>query len=164
VCSWNSRTWMHQSLAMFYCMKHLLMRGQYFANRHFSLAKRTGEPPFCAPTRVGSGEWLDRYKKEIPSISRAQRTLTFASLVEKSPADGRSPANPLGSGRRGVRTLPFSEKVFRLITKSFYTHGSISRVISRADVQTFSCSEVQMGEPDGSTYMADGELPKGSSG
>ncbi|TVY23264.1 hypothetical protein LHYA1_G007945 [Lachnellula hyalina] len=119
------------------------------------LAKRTGERPFCAPSRVGSGEWLDTYKKEIASISRTQRTSTFASLAEKSPTDGSSPKNLLGSGRRGVRTLPFSEKVFRMITKNFHTHGSISRVISRADVQTFSCSEVEMGESDGPTYMAD---------
>lgn len=155
---------MDQSLATFYCMKYLLIRVQCFADHHFSLAKRAGEPLFCAPSRVGSGEWLDKYKKEIPSISRTQRTLTFASLAEKSPTDGRSPGNPLGSGRRGVRTLPFSEKVFRLITKSFYTHGSISRVISRADVQTFSCSEVEMGESDGSTFMADGELLFGREG
>ncbi|KAF8862500.1 hypothetical protein BDZ45DRAFT_723050 [Acephala macrosclerotiorum] len=119
------------------------------------LAKRTGEPPFSAPGRVRSGEWLERYKNEIPSISRAQRTLTFASLAEKITPDGRNQGNPLGSGRRGVRTLPFSEKVFRLITKRFYTHGSISRVISRADVQTFSCSEVEMGESDGQTCLAD---------
>lgn len=129
------------------------------ADSCYSLAKRTGEPEFGAPSRVGSAEWLERYNKEVPFRSRDQRTLTFASLAEKSPADGRSLVNPLGSGRRGVRSLPFSEKVFRLITKSFYTHGSISRVISRADVQTFSCSEVEMGEPDGPTYMADGRYP-----
>jgi hypothetical protein len=146
-----------QSLATFYCMKHLLTRVHCFADNRYRLAKRTGEPPFCAPSRVGSGEWLDRYKKEIPTISRAQRTLTFASLAEKSITDGRNQGNPLGSGRRGVRTLPFSENVFRLITKRFYTHGSISRVISRADVQTFSCSEVEMGEPGGQTCLADGE-------
>ncbi|CZR63864.1 uncharacterized protein PAC_13761 [Phialocephala subalpina] len=119
------------------------------------LAKRTGEPTFSAPSRVGSGEWLDRYKKEIPSISRAQRTLTFASLAEKSIIGGGNQGSPLGSGRRGVRTLPFSENVFRQITKRFYTHGSISRVISRADVQTFSSSEVEMGELDGQTCLAD---------
>lgn len=107
---------------------------------------------------MGAAEWLDQYKKKIPFLSREQRTLTFASLVEKSPIDGQSPTpNPLGSGRRGVRTLPFSEGVFRMITKCFYTHGSISRVISRADVQTFSSSEVEMGEPNGATYMANGK-------
>jgi hypothetical protein len=131
-----------------------------FADHCCRLAKRTGEPQFCAPSRVGSGKWLDQYKKDIPAISQTQRTLTFASLAEKSPKDGGgSHSNPLGSGRRGVRTLPFSERVFRLITRSFYTHGSISRVISRADVQTFSQSEVEMGEVGGPTYTADGEFP-----
>ncbi|KAH8746302.1 hypothetical protein F5882DRAFT_422864 [Hyaloscypha sp. PMI_1271] len=119
------------------------------------LAKRTGEPEFYAPSRVSSAEWLKLYKHKVPFLSRDQRTLTFASLAEKSPNGGRGTVNPLGSGRRGVRSLPFSEKVFRMITKSFYTHGSISRVISRADVQTFSCSEVEMGDLDGPTYMAD---------
>lgn len=128
------------------------------ANFYYSLAKRAGEPQFRIPDRVGAAEWLDQYKKKIPFLSREQRTLTFASLVEKGPTDGQSPTvNPMGSGRRGVRTLPFSEGVFRMITKCFYTHGSISRVISRADVQTFSSSEVEMGEPDGPTYMANGE-------
>lgn len=157
VCRRNGLASTDQSLAMLYCTINLLTRVDFLTDNCHRLAKRTGEPQFSAPSRIRSGEWLDRYKREIPAISRAQRTLTFASLAEKNLTDSRSQGNPLGSGRRGVRTLPFSENVFRLITKRFYTHGSISRVISRADVQTFSCSEVEMGQPDGQTCLADSE-------
>jgi len=91
----------------------------------------------------------------MPSKSRAQKTSAFASLAEKNMPTSRLQGSPLGSGRRGVRTLPFSENVFRAITKRFYIHGSISRVISRADVQTFSCSQVEMGDGHKSAYLAE---------
>ncbi len=70
--------------------------------------------------------------------------MTFATLNEKSgPSDG---APTPSSGRRSLRTLPFSRSTFRQITKSFYTHGDIARVVSRADIPTFSSSEVRMGD------------------
>jgi hypothetical protein len=134
-----------------------LQYGQLPANITASLAKRTGEPEFCTPSRIGSAEWLERYKKEIPVRSRNQRTSAFATLAEKDSAEKGSVESPQGSGRRSIRTLPFSESVFRLITKKFYTHGSISRVISRADVQTFSCSNVVMGESEAAACVTEGK-------
>ncbi|KAH7380991.1 hypothetical protein BKA64DRAFT_685465 [Cadophora sp. MPI-SDFR-AT-0126] len=119
------------------------------------ISKRSGEPSFSTPSRVGSGKWLETYKQEVPSRSRAQKTLTFASLAEKDATNGKFQRSALGSGKRGIRTLPFSENVFRLITKNFYTHGSISRVISRADVQTFSYSEVEMTDDQNSPALAE---------
>lgn len=70
---------------------------------------------------------------------------------------GQSPGSTNMSGRRSVRTLPFSQKTFRLITKKFYTHSSIARDISRADIPVFSSAEVELGEPDGPAYPAYGE-------
>lgn len=61
-------------------------------------------------------------------------------------------------GRRSVRTMPFSQDTFRLITRKFYIHSSIARVISRADVPVFSSTEIQMGDADGLTHSAYGEL------
>ncbi|KAF4634377.1 hypothetical protein G7Y89_g3742 [Cudoniella acicularis] len=112
-------------------------------------AKRTGELPFGGVKKVQSNDWLDRLNAEMPGRSTTQRSLTLASLIEKGPT-----GNQNSSGRRSVRTLPFSKDVFRLITRKFYTHSSISRDISRADIPVFSSAEVQMGEPEGPTYPA----------
>jgi hypothetical protein len=54
--------------------------------------------------------------------------------------------------------LNVSFETFKLITKKFYTHNSIARDISRADIPVFSSAEVQMGEPDGPAYPAYGKL------
>ncbi|KAI0546394.1 hypothetical protein F4679DRAFT_575488 [Xylaria curta] len=56
----------------------------------------------------------------------------------------------LQGGQRQTRVLPFSRAAFSRIAKAFYTHRSISPVISRADVPLFSQDEVTMqGELDG---------------
>ncbi|CZR52311.1 uncharacterized protein PAC_02188 [Phialocephala subalpina] len=114
-----------------------------------SLAKRTGEPAFGGVKKVQSNDWLDRLNEEMPGRSNTQKDLTFASLNEKGPMGSQN-----SSGRRSVRTLPFSKDIFRLITRKFYTHTSISRAISRADIPIFSSAEIEMGEPDGPTYPA----------
>lgn len=54
---------------------------------------------------------------------------------------------PVASGRRGVRTLPFSRETFECLTKSFHIHGSIAKVISRSDVPVFTCDKVHMSQP-----------------
>jgi hypothetical protein len=59
--------------------------------------------------------------------------------------------------------MPFSQETFRLITKKFYIHSSIARVISRADIPVFSSAEIQMGEEDGQMYNAYGELRRAGS-
>ncbi|KAI1655239.1 hypothetical protein F4813DRAFT_368192 [Daldinia decipiens] len=56
-------------------------------------------------------------------------------------------------GSRSVRTLPFSPKVFKLMSEKFYIHGSIARVINRSDVPHFSRVEMEI-EIEGSTHPA----------
>lgn len=90
------------------------------------------------------------YDEEKPAVSPGHRSQTFECLAEKSAAV------PLSNGRRSVRTLPFSENTFRLITETFYVHHSISPVISRADIPMFSATEVDMEDPKGSTHLARG--------
>ncbi|KAK6958385.1 hypothetical protein Daesc_001184 [Daldinia eschscholtzii] len=54
-------------------------------------------------------------------------------------------ATPLNKGGdRSVRNLPFSPKVFKLMSKNLYIHGSIARAISRSDVPHFSRAEIEV--------------------
>jgi hypothetical protein len=125
-----------------------------------SLAKRTGERAFGGVKKVQSDDWLDRINAEMPGRSNTQRNFTLASLSEKNQTISPNPGFTNTKSRRSVRTLPFSKDTFKLITKKFYTHNSIARDISRADIPVFSSAEVQMGEPDGPAYPAYGKLLK----
>ncbi|KAH8802628.1 hypothetical protein F5884DRAFT_802481 [Xylogone sp. PMI_703] len=113
------------------------------------LAKRTGELAFGGVKKIRSNAWLDLINEEMPGRSNTERT--FESLTEKGEAGG--PGSGIGSGRRNVRTLPFSKNTFRLITSKFYTHRSIARDISRADIPVFSSAEVRMGERAYPSYV-----------
>lgn len=93
---------------------------------------------------------MSLYEEEELVATPNKRALTFASLAEKSPA------TPLGNGQRSVRTLPFSSEAFRLIAQKFYVHHSISAVVSRADIPTFSAAEVDLKDSEGSTHLAKG--------
>lgn len=78
--------------------------------------------------------------------TKINHSYTLDSLEEKqakSLVDTKAKGN---SGRRDLRTLPFDFDTFKLVTQSFRTHGSISRVISRADVPFFSCESALMTE------------------
>lgn len=97
---------------------------------------------------MSSDKWMSLYEEKGLVMDSNRRALTFASLTEKSPV------TPLSNGHRSVRTLPFSEEVFRLIADRFYVHHSISAVVSRADVPSFSAAEVEMKDPKGSTHTA----------
>jgi len=92
----------------------------------------------------------------LPGGHKTQRALTFATFNEKSPALGLDQAAASKSGQRSVRTLPFSMDTFRLITDRFHTHGSISRVISRADIPVFSEADLRMRGDGGEEYPAHG--------
>ena len=83
--------------------------------------------------------------------------MDFASLAEKGSVMDTGVGASTG-GRRSLRTMPFSKDTFRLITAKFYTHSSIARVISRADIPVFSGVETQMGEVDGPMYNAYGKV------
>jgi len=97
---------------------------------------------------------LNKINAETIGRSQTQGTMEFSTLLEtSSPVLGIAGGSPMSQrGRRSVRTLPFSSETFRLITKGFFIHGSVARVVSRADVPVFSGVEVDMGEPDGPTY------------
>jgi hypothetical protein len=58
--------------------------------------------------------------------------------------------------------LPFSQATFERVSKSFYIHGSISPVISRADVPLFSCDEVFMKDNSNMDRKSWGSLPSSS--
>ncbi|KAK8081321.1 hypothetical protein PG996_000102 [Apiospora saccharicola] len=62
--------------------------------------------------------------------------------------------NTGAGGQRDLRKVPFSESTFRKITHSFFTHGSFSSVVSRADVPVFSHAEVNMKDVRGQIHLA----------
>ena len=88
---------------------------------------------------------------------RGDRTAPLP-VLEKGVSD-LSTAGSRG-GTHEVRYLPFVDDIFRLIGKKFHVHGSIARVVSRADVPIFSRSEVIMstGDEKGSALPAIGML------
>lgn len=101
--------------------------------------------------RTSSNDWLSQLSDEVSIIASCKRALTFAALAEKSPQ------THLGNGQRSVRVLPFSEATFRLISKNFHIHHSISSVVSRADIPAFFSAEVEMEAGNGEAYMTEGE-------
>lgn len=116
-----------------------------------SLAKRRGEHEFAIPGQSSSSAWLSQYNEELPILSRQTRVLTFASIADKSSG------LPVHQGQRSVRTLPFSEAIFRLISKHYHIHHSISSVVSRADIPAFFSAEVEMETHEGASCMAEGK-------
>ncbi|KAK5633815.1 hypothetical protein RRF57_009529 [Xylaria bambusicola] len=54
--------------------------------------------------------------------------------------------------RHSLRTIPFSRNTFELITRAFYMHSSISRVISRADIPVFTHTKAVMEDEHGSKH------------
>jgi hypothetical protein len=65
------------------------------------------------------------------------------------------------SGERAVRTLPFDLETFRMIADRFFLHGSISKVVNRADVPIFTHASVWMGGGTDNAYPAFGSSPTG---
>jgi hypothetical protein len=83
--------------------------------------------------------------------------MIFASTGEKGETTIPTQTGK-ASGQRGLRTLPFSKDLFRLITNKFYIHGSIAKVISRADVPVFSSARIRMQDENGTTHPAYGKI------
>jgi hypothetical protein len=106
--------------------------------------------------KVASDDWRERINAAMPSRSNTQRTMIFASTGEKGET---TIPNQTGksSGQRSLRTLPFSKDLFRLITNRFYIHGSIAKVISRADIPVFSNARIRMQDESGTTHPAYGK-------
>ncbi|KAF4967946.1 hypothetical protein FSARC_4599 [Fusarium sarcochroum] len=93
--------------------------------------------------------WQDKkyLSAKVPSKSNLQKADVFAILSDKSQITGNTTRAAYTPRRRGIRTLPFSQEAFRCITRAFYTHGSIAKVISRSDIPVFSYEETIMEEP-----------------
>jgi len=106
--------------------------------------------------KVPSENWIEIISALAPKRANTQRTMAFATMGEKSQTGPGPGANSM-SGRRSVRTLPFSKDIFRTITKHFYIHNSIARVISRADVPVFFKAGIQIEGEDGATHPAYGK-------
>src|SRR6187549_3819781 len=103
--------------------------------------------PRCHLSKASTDDWFRKAEEERPKHSRFARTDTFASPTGKrrntAAAEEKTPL--VASGGTSLRTLPVSPDTFRLITNSFHTHGSIARVVSRADAPIFTCDRVSMG-------------------
>lgn len=98
-------------------------------------------------SRLSIEEWLAKAKMQQQQQQSLHHAYTFESLEEKQ-ADCKADEDVnRNNGRRDVRTLPFDFDTFKLVTRSFHTHGSIARVISRADVPFISCESALMTEP-----------------
>ncbi|KAM7201063.1 hypothetical protein V8F20_005072 [Naviculisporaceae sp. PSN 640] len=110
------------------------------------LVRRAGEPSLGGLKKVKTDEWLDRIERSLPGRTKPERAMTFD---EKSAgSDPTAPASFKTNGQPKPNKLhrtPFSKPTFRLITEKFYTHGSIARAISRADIPVFASTEVRMG-------------------
>jgi hypothetical protein len=117
-----------------------------FTNHVNSLLKRSGEPSLGGIRKASTNDWINKARKERPLEVGIQRSNTFAGLEEKRapPVSEGSTRPKISSGRRSVRTVPFSRETFEHLTKEFHTHGSIARVISRADVPVFTVERVNM--------------------
>ncbi|KAI5920486.1 hypothetical protein F4810DRAFT_723321 [Camillea tinctor] len=112
-----------------------------------------------SPNESGPGLVMiiaDRTSEEITTRARqAHINLEISepsdrSCTEKSMGStltNQSTVNPTSTatgGRREIRVLPFSQATFQVVTQMFWTHPSISRVISRADIPLFSATEVKL--------------------
>ena len=71
-------------------------------------------------------------------------------MIDQAVGDVKIPAGPLDlrGGSQDVRRLPFDRDTFSRISQRLFIHGSIARVISRADVPIFSRAQVEMGPLD----------------
>ncbi|KAJ4249058.1 hypothetical protein NW762_012390 [Fusarium torreyae] len=101
------------------------------------LSRSPGEPKFDPVKRIEADDWVRTIRK------------VAADVGHKPPS-----AAPGPGGQRIPRNLPFSDQSFRSITKKFYIHESITRVVNRADVSELSAVKVEMGEQNGRTMPA----------
>ncbi|ORY58784.1 uncharacterized protein BCR38DRAFT_69850 [Pseudomassariella vexata] len=93
----------------------------------------------------------DDMGRELPS--KLERSATFPDEVGVMPDSEKGPV-PSQNGRRSASTMPFSMETFKLISRRFFMHGSIARVVNRSDVPIFSRAELHMGSPEGPAYPA----------
>ncbi|ORY00553.1 hypothetical protein BCR34DRAFT_546839 [Clohesyomyces aquaticus] len=103
------------------------------------IAKRTGEHTLEVSGSVSIDSWLDSAESRMPRSNWRRPEHSFSAFKEKKKEEE--------GGSRDVRTLPFSSETFKILSRNFCTHGTIARVISRADIPYFSSETVVMSEP-----------------
>ncbi|KAL8314255.1 hypothetical protein RB593_008068 [Gaeumannomyces tritici] len=129
------------------------------------LAKRPGEVPFPPVKKAPSNEWVKfiegqrsaaktggAWGSNVKALTALEMPKPAASAASEKEAAAAAAAATLEmmatagkTSRRGVRTLPFSKATFKRVAEGMHTHGSIARVVSRADVPVFSADRVLMG-------------------
>ncbi|GAP87362.2 hypothetical protein SAMD00023353_2700490 [Rosellinia necatrix] len=118
-----------------------------------NFARRSGEPTRSEAARADMADWPTGIEVKLPCKEYATQSPEWLGSEIGDQADDMSP-NPSLSGRRGLRTVPFSRSTFESITKAFHMHSSISRAISRADIPVFSHMGAVMEDEHGSKYEA----------
>ncbi|KAL8284662.1 hypothetical protein RB600_000602 [Gaeumannomyces tritici] len=123
------------------------------------LAKRPGEVPFPPVKKAPSNEWVKFIEGQRSAAQKGGawgsnvKALSALEISKPAPVVSEKDAAAAASEimvaagkttRRGVRTLPFSQPTFKRVAECMHTHGSIARVVSRADVPVFSADRVQM--------------------
>ncbi|KAK7420958.1 hypothetical protein QQX98_002523 [Neonectria punicea] len=108
------------------------------------LARRTGELEYPGVKKVTSNDWLQTIRL---SRNKEQDALQGESSNSRA-------SNTNTNGQRGLRTLPFSQALFKKIISKFYVSRSISRAISRADVPTISVAKIDMGNDNEPSFPA----------
>ncbi|KAI0172130.1 hypothetical protein GGR52DRAFT_455980 [Hypoxylon sp. FL1284] len=110
------------------------------------LARRAGEQ--VLPTAQDDDNPVEKEKR---SLGKPDKAASFPVDVGGMPNAEKGLLSS-SHGRRSASTLPFSLDTFRKISNKFFIHGSIARVINRADVPIFSRAQLQMRLPDEETY------------
>ena len=94
-------------------------------------------------------EWLAEVGDYMPYKRGTRRGTTFAPFEEKSHKSHalQDPALTQEMEKwspRSLLNLPFSNVTFEQICKRFQVHDSVVRTLTRTDVPTFSCDNVEM--------------------
>ncbi|KAH4354395.1 hypothetical protein HBH97_248810 [Parastagonospora nodorum] len=115
------------------------------------LADRTNnESPHTARScPMSIKEWLAEVGDYMPYKRGTRRGTTFAPFEEKSHKSHalQDPALTQEMEKwspRSLLNLPFSNVTFEQICKRFQVHDSVVRTLTRTDVPTFSCDNVEM--------------------
>ncbi|KAH4265087.1 hypothetical protein HBH64_008030 [Parastagonospora nodorum] len=118
------------------------------------LADRTDNhsPHTATPRPMSIGDWLMKAEDTLPCKRGIRREPTFAPFEEKLHKNHtlQDPALPQETTKRTPRSLlelPFSKNTFKQICERFQVHDSVVRTLTRTDVPTFSCDNVEMGGP-----------------
>jgi hypothetical protein len=92
-------------------------------------------------------DWLFISDDALLRENGIRRTATFAPLKGQSVFDssnGEASSSRYTGKSRSIRNLPFAHNTFVEICGRFQVHDSIVRTLTRSDVPTFSCDNVEL--------------------